>query len=245
MNFEFPLQVEKLYSQLIAHAGPQPATPGESDLPLGGKLLFAGELTSQSRARIVAASIAGAATLAASRDSAAQRKAIHEGIIDFSVNSLDEALRILKNEIRKRQPVAVGVTLPPAHVEREMQERGVVPDLTESVIGRTAEGEKHEGALLEWSVASGGPQWLPRLDTLAASCLEPEETAAHQWLRLAPRYLGRLAQDVRLMRCRERSASRFLAEVRRRTESGEIAVEIDVKQEAGGQVSLHRFLPPN
>jgi len=241
-NSGFALQVERNYTQLIASAKSDAAS---GDLLLGGKLLFAGELNNQSRALIVAANIAGAASLAASRDSAAQRKAIHEGIIDFSVNSLDEALRILKNEIRKRQPVAVGVTLPPAHVEREMQERGVVPDLTESAIGRTTDGEEHEGALLEWSAASGGPLWLPRLDTLAASCLEPEENASRLWLQLAPRYLGRLAQGVRLVRCREKSASRFLEELRLRTESGEIAVEIDVKQEAGGQVSLHRFLPPN
>ncbi len=45
------------------------------------------------------------------------------------MTSLDEALRILKNEIRKRETVAVCVAAAPETVEREMLERGVLPDL--------------------------------------------------------------------------------------------------------------------
>jgi hypothetical protein len=243
-NSGFALKVERHYSQLIMFARPESAP--ESGLLLGGKLFFAGELGGQSRARVVAASIAGAASMAASGDSAAQRQAIHDGIFDFSVNSLDEALRILKNEIRKRQPVAVCLALPSGSsipgFERELDERGVAPDLAEPELAEAALLEP-EGALLEWSVASGGPLWLPRLDAIAAACLEPEEMAARQWLRHAPRYLGRLAEGVRLVRCREESAAKFLAEARRRIESGEIAVQIEVKLEVGRQIDLHRFPP--
>jgi hypothetical protein len=246
VNSGFALQVERLYTQLIAFAGPEPTSAPESELPLGGKLLFAGEFNSQSRAAVVAASIAGAASLAVSRDSATQREAIHDGIIDFSVNSLDEALRILKNEIRKRQPVAVCLALPAgasiADFEQELHERGVVPDLAGPDLTETGLPEPR-GALLQWSVASAEHLWLPRLEALAAATLEPGETAARQWLRLAPRYLGRLAQGVRLLRCREESAARFLAELHLRVESGEIAVAIEVRQEVRGQISLHRFSP--
>jgi hypothetical protein len=244
----FALQVERLYSQLIAFAGIDPASARESGPSLGGKLLFAGELNAESRALIVAASIAGAASLAVSRDPAAQGQAIREGTIDFSVNSLDEALRILKNEIRKRQPVAVCLALPAtttiADFERGLHERGVVPDLTGPPHAPGAGLSAPEGALLVWSVASAGPRWLPRLDALAAACLEPEETAARQWLQHAPRYLGRLANGVRLMRCREEPAARFLSELRLRTESGEIAVEAEVRHDVGGRITLHRFSPP-
>jgi len=247
-NSGFALRVEKLYSQLIVLAATGPATARESGSSLGGKLLFSGELDAESRALIVAGSIAGAASLAVSRDPAAQRQAIREGTIDFSVNSLDEALRILKNEIRKRQPVAVCLALPAATTiadfEREWRERGVVPDLTGPSAAPGAVLQGPEGALLVWSVASAAPQWLPRLDALAATCLEPEEAAARQWLQQAPRYLGRLAHGLRLVRCREESASRLLSELRLRTESGEIAVEIEVSQEIGGRISLHRFSPP-
>ena len=56
-----------------------------------------------------AANIAGAASLSATADVATQKQAIRDGVVDFLVTSLDEAARILKNEIRKRQPVAVCV----------------------------------------------------------------------------------------------------------------------------------------
>ena len=45
------------------------------------------------------------------------------------VNSLDEALRTLKNEIRQRRPLGVALTAQPPLVLSEMLERGVLPDL--------------------------------------------------------------------------------------------------------------------
>src|SRR5258708_6961879 len=101
----------------------------DPDLGLGGKLLYCGELDPEGFRLVRAANIAGAASLSASADLERQKRAIREGVIDFLVTTLDEALRILKNEIRKRQGVAVGIALPPESVEREMIERGVVPDL--------------------------------------------------------------------------------------------------------------------
>ena len=68
----------------------------------------------QGRALVVAANIAGAATLAATADRAAQKQALRDGVADFLVTSLDEALRILKNQLRKRETVAVCVALRPA-----------------------------------------------------------------------------------------------------------------------------------
>lgn len=49
-----------------------------------------------------AANIAGAASLSATTDAIAQRNSIRDRVVDFLVTSLDEARRILKNEIRKR-----------------------------------------------------------------------------------------------------------------------------------------------
>ena len=92
---------------------------------LGGRLLWAGELDGSGRAIVVAGNISGVATLAATADSNAQKQAIRDGIVDFLVTSLDEALRILKNEIRKRQTVAVCVGSAPDLIQREMLERGV------------------------------------------------------------------------------------------------------------------------
>ena len=94
---------------------------------LGGKLLYAGELDGSGRVLVVAGNVAGAASLAATAIQRAQKQAIRDGVVDFLVNSLDEALRILKNEIRKRETVAVCMGAAPEAVEREMPERGVLP----------------------------------------------------------------------------------------------------------------------
>src|SRR5579863_3841643 len=107
---------------------------GASDPDLGGRLLYAAELDEDARALIVASNIAGAASLSATADPLQQKQAVRDGIVDFVVNSLDEALRILKNEIRKRTPVAVCVAQAGETVKWEMVERGVLPDLVRPVV---------------------------------------------------------------------------------------------------------------
>src|SRR5215475_15725073 len=87
---QFVLRALSFYTRLIPH--------DRESSGLGGKLLYAGELDEDCRALIAAANIAGAASLCVSADARAQKRAIHEGVVDFLVTSLDEALRILKNE---------------------------------------------------------------------------------------------------------------------------------------------------
>jgi Urocanase Rossmann-like domain len=236
---EFALQVERFYSTLIQGAGRSDEPPS-----LGGKLLYAGELDSQGRALLVAANIAGAASLAATADPAAQKQAIRDGVADFLVNSLDEALRILKNEIRKRETVAVCIAGTPDSVQSEMRERGVVPDLLAplQLISDSA-GE----AVLSWRVSTAPAQWLPKLDAIALSCLEQqggtEVEPARRWLRLAPRYLGRIAQGTRVLRCGSAVATEMVARVRRAVESGEIATEVLIGLIGGGDIFRLRPSP--
>ncbi len=122
--FGLSLQVERYFAALM-----QAATNPGAQPDLGGKLFYAGELDGEGRALMVAANIAGAASLGATADAQARKQALRDGVADFLVTSLDEALRILKNEIRKRQTVAVCVAGAPQAVEQEMLERGVLPDL--------------------------------------------------------------------------------------------------------------------
>ncbi|HZD93490.1 MAG TPA: urocanate hydratase, partial [Candidatus Sulfotelmatobacter sp.] len=51
------------------------------------------------------------------------------GYCDFMVNNLDEALRILKNAVRKKEAVSVGLIGNCADVIPELAERGVLPDI--------------------------------------------------------------------------------------------------------------------
>ena len=76
-----------------------------------------------------AVSIAGGATLAVDGDAAEVKAAMRRGEVDFVVNTLDEALRALKNEVRVRRPLSVGLIADVDAVLREMVERGVQPDL--------------------------------------------------------------------------------------------------------------------
>lgn len=207
----------------------------DGELGLGGKLLFVAELDDQGCRLVRAANIAGAASLSATADVATQKLVIRDGVVDFLVTSLDEAARILKNEIRKRQRVAVCVTAKPDTVAAEMAERGILPDLPRrpsdppSAIPNQA--DPTEGTVLvAWSVSSAPARWLPRLDEFALECLDQGAGAARRWIRLAPRYLSGLARGFRLVSASREFGSRFVERVRERSAAGEIG--------ASGQIQL-------
>lgn len=243
---EFTLQVERLYAALAAAARIEPSADHEPSL--GGKLLYAGPLNAAARAVLVAANIGGAASLTVSSDAEARKQAIRDGVVDFLVTSLDEALRILKNEVRKRTTVAVCVATAPEAAEadfaRQMIERGVTPDLTWRI---EAVPQDADQVLLAWSVASGAARWLPKLDALALHCLDsdssPAAATSRRWLRLAPRYLGRMAQGVRMLRCDEQTAVRLQQEIREQVERGEISVNVDLWQCHNGQPEWSSLAP--
>ena len=229
--FDFLLDVERFYARLMAGCA-------AAETGLGGKLLYVGELDASARALLVAANTAGAASLTATADLAAQKQAMRDGVVDFLVTSLDEALRILKNEVRKHETVAVCVALAPDAVEREMQERGVLPDLTRSGLWQPAEEAE---TLLAWRVTKAPAMWLPYLDALASSCLDE---AAHRWLRQVPRYLGRLAPGLRVLRCETECASKFIALVEERVGCDEIAVGVEIWCVSQGETVAQSFQPP-
>jgi urocanase-like protein len=211
--------------------------PFDAQSGLGGNLLYAGQIGDQignqagghsdGRTLLYAANIAGAASIGASADPVVLRQAMRDGIVDFLVNSLEEALRILKNEIRKRQTVSVAVSAEPYLLVDQMLGRGVLPDLlppssadavaspnrlqAEKFLAQGSRQITHPkdgtnsipGRFVSWSLAptlSPTPaiqniaRWLPRLDACALAVLPADDVHRRRWLRLAPRYLGRLAQ---------------------------------------------------
>jgi urocanate hydratase len=205
---------------------------------------------------VIAGNIAGAASLAASADPAVQKQAVRDGVVDFLVTSLDEALRILKNEIRKRETVAVCVAVDPPAIEREMLARGVAPDLLRPAVASvdTADsGRKRKHieadfaqslACLTWTVASAPARWLPKLDAIAVECLDSNASASLRWLRLAPRYLGRLANDWRSLRCDREFAAAFIVQVRERVARGKIGVPVEIHSNYLGTGEEYHFSPP-
>jgi hypothetical protein len=261
LSRSFAATVDWLHAGLIRAAVSDPAPDREPGL--GGRFFYAGDLGGIGSALVVAANIAGAATLTASADTETQKQAIRDGVIDFLVTTLDEALRILKNELRKGETVAVCVSKAPEEIEQEMVERGVLPDLLPpgALDAERYEPFLDEGArqidpvtakrgetVLTWSVADAPARWLPRLDALAGECLGcskgPEVWAALRWLRLSPRYLGRFARGARLLRCQTSAAKCFVERVRQQMENCEIAVPVEIRLSSCGDTKLHRLVPP-
>jgi len=261
-SLNFALAVERFFNSLVAeansNAGAQnPLTSIEVEPGLGGKLLYAGALDEIGRALVVAGNIAGAASLTASPDPAAQRQAIRDGVVDFLVTSLDEALRILKNEIRKHETVAVCLAAAPDDLQWDMLKRGVLPDLLRpddefSVHSPfVAQGARRleplwpgtDSIRLQWRVVDSPAVWLPKLDVIALECLKPEDWSERRWVRLAPRYLGRLASGFRSLLCDHKVTASFIESVRERTDRGEIGVPVEVQITGQGHSDPHWFSP--
>src|SRR5258707_1580219 len=96
---------------------------------LEGKLIVSGGMGGMGGAQPLAATMAGASFLGIDVDAERIKKRLKTGYCDFMVNNLDEALRILKNSVRKKEAVSVGLIGNCADVVPELAERGVLPDI--------------------------------------------------------------------------------------------------------------------
>jgi urocanate hydratase len=96
---------------------------------LAGKLLVSGGLGGMGGAQPLAATMNGAAFLGIDVDPERIKRRVKQGYCDVMVNDLDEALRILKNAVRKGDATSVGLVGNCADVVPELARRGVVPDL--------------------------------------------------------------------------------------------------------------------
>jgi urocanate hydratase len=96
---------------------------------LAGKLVVTGGMGGMGGAQPLAATMNGAAFLGVEVDPERIKKRLKAGYCDVMVTSLDEALRILKNAVRKGEATSVGLVGNCADVIPELARRGVVPDL--------------------------------------------------------------------------------------------------------------------
>ena len=96
---------------------------------LAGKLIVSGGMGGMGGAQPLAATMAGACFLGIDVDPERIKKRLKTGYCDFMVNTLDEALRILKNSVRKKEAISVGLIGNCAEVIPELHERGVLPDI--------------------------------------------------------------------------------------------------------------------
>jgi hypothetical protein len=131
----------------------------------------------------VAASVAGAATLAIDADAEAMKSSLRRGELDFVVNTLDEALRTLKNQIRLKRPLSVGLIADADTTLAELTSRGVKPDVT---IDPASVPVPREDELF---FAARGAGELQRFDAALLDVLPAGDVARPRWIRRLPQYL--------------------------------------------------------
>ena len=147
---------------------------------LKGKLVVSGGIGGMGGAQPLAATMNGAAFLGIDVDPERIKKRLKTGYLDVMVTSLDEALRILKNAVRKHEATSVGLVGNCADLIPELAKRGVVPDLL------TDQTSAHDPI--------GG--YVPNKMTLAAAlelrARDPEEYKRHSLPAMAEHVQGML-----------------------------------------------------
>jgi urocanate hydratase len=172
---------------------------------LAGKLIARGRMSGACGALSLAATMNGAAFLGIDADPERVKRRVKAGYCDVMVNDLDEALRILKNAVRKREAASVGLARDPADVIPEMASRGVVPDLligendSDARMREAAETLKSFGAVIVASehltdsadargetllciALSGEPLDIQRVDRLILELFASNEHLCH-WIK--------------------------------------------------------------
>jgi urocanate hydratase len=96
---------------------------------LAGKLVVSGGMGGMGGAQPLAATMCGAAFLGIDVDPERIKKRLRTGYCDIMVNDLDEAVRILKLAVRKKEAVSVALAGNCADVIPELAARGIVPDI--------------------------------------------------------------------------------------------------------------------
>ncbi|HXE07161.1 MAG TPA: hypothetical protein VN612_04640 [Acidobacteriaceae bacterium] len=150
----------------------------------GGKLLLLVGPGSAQTGVAPAVGIAAGTTLVLDSDAAAMKSAMRAGQLDFLVNSLDEALRALKNEIRQKRALSVGLIAKVTVTLTEMEQRGIAPDLrldSASLPRGPGSGEQYFTA---FDAAA-----LRAVDAALFGILPASDLVRSRWLQRAPQFL--------------------------------------------------------
>jgi urocanate hydratase len=99
------------------------------DATLAGRFAAGCGMDQFGGAQALAAPMNGAAFLGVDANPNKIKQRVKSGYCDVMVNDLDEALRILKNAVRKGEATSVGLTGNCTDIVATMAKRGVVPDL--------------------------------------------------------------------------------------------------------------------
>lgn len=195
--------IYRRYSQLRAAA---------SGATLAGRLVLSIGFRVAGAELALATMIAQGCFLGLEPDAASLKQAVRSGACDFMVNTLDEALRVLKNEIRKKMPLSVGLLGEPPAILKEMVERGVQPDW----IGGPAQDPaiapliaRGAARLTDAPISAPPGDSLVRLHTVSpadmrrlemlAAALVADDPVRRDWMQHAPAYFSRQLPPSRVV----------------------------------------------
>ena len=129
---------------------------------LEGRLVAVCGLGARGGAQPLAAALQGAAVLGIDADAERIKRRVKTGYCDLMVNDLDEALRVLKNAVRRSVGTSVGLIGNCAAIIPELARRGVLPDLVMNTVGMM-----NATARRNVSAASDTLAYIPRNFTVA------------------------------------------------------------------------------
>jgi urocanate hydratase len=161
---------------------------------LAGRLVISGGMGGIGGALPLAATARGAAFLGVDVDAERIKRRVKTGYCDLLVNDLDEALRILKNAVRKHEPASVGLIGNCANVVPQLARRGVVPDLlTDQTPADQISRDETAGGYIPQELTPEQVPQLRRQDPAGYRRRSLDSVAAHVRGMLALQKLGAVA----------------------------------------------------
>jgi urocanate hydratase len=175
------------------------------------------------------------------------KTAVRNGSCDFMVNTLDESLRVLKNELRKKKALSVGLLGEASAILAAMVERGVQPDLVADC-GKSSSGSTPSypaplmqfiergavnvdihassvsdlGEFVEVIWTAGNIADLRRMDELALRHLPADDSIRRKWLQQAPGYFHRQRPLQRVLGMHSEEVSILAEALKNAISAGEI-----------------------
>jgi urocanate hydratase len=216
------------YAQLQSIRGER--FPGASADGLAGLLLTCVGFALEGAELALATTISGGTFLGIDPSAENLKAAVRNGACDFMVNTLDESLRVLKNELRKKNALSVGLLAEATAILPAMLDRGVQPDLiaesgtstieTASIYQKAFAEFTRRGSIQVDSQASVADTiqvtWtasaiadLRRMDELALRQLPADDIIRQRWLRQAPAYFHRQRPLQRVLGLQQEELSRL------------------------------------
>ena len=215
--------------------------PGAAAEGLAGLLLVCVGFSMEGAEIALATIISGGTFLGIDPSTEHLKAAVRNGACDFMVNTLDESLRALKNELRKKKALSVGLLGEASAILASMVERGVQPDLVAEPAAPNSEpalltfiergairvdtqatSRSQPGGFIEVAWTAPSIADLRRIDQLALQQLPAEDSIHRRWLQHAPAYFHRQRPLQRVSGMRSDEVSRLAAAFRTAISAGEV-----------------------